>query len=111
MKRPLPAERNLPERPGPCTSSKALPTVDTVIAGLQLAGVAVAASANESDYEGSPITRKGDIALGATMAALFATSAVYGFTSTSRCDELKQQQVHDWEWMKNDVDGAGREVF
>jgi hypothetical protein len=102
VKRPLPAERGLPERPGPCTSSKVLPTVDVVIAGLQLAGTAVAASASEADYDGSPISREGDIALGVALAAVFATSAIYGFATTSRCTKLEEQQSDEWEWMKRD---------
>jgi hypothetical protein len=103
VERPLSAARGLPERPGPCTSSKALPAVDMVIAGVQLLGVGIAASANESDYERSPISRKGDIALGAALATLFATSAVYGFTFTSRCAELKEHRVDDYEFMKREL--------
>src|SRR6478672_11016977 len=47
-----------------CTTSKAAPIVDTVIAGLEGVRTGVALAADKSAYEGAPISREADVAVG-----------------------------------------------
>lgn len=55
--------------------------------GLKSSLLAVAAE--ESDYVDSPISRDVDIGFGVGFMALHIGSAVYGFSSTSECREMK----------------------
>lgn len=72
-----------------CTSGYAAPIIDSVLASYELAGVAYAATLDDSRYENYPISRKADMAIGAGFAALFAGSAVYGFVSAAHCRRVK----------------------
>lgn len=74
-----------------CTSSKIAPGFDTAFGALQLVRTGLAASAPDSTYENpnAPLSREADIALGVSFAALFVSSAVYGFVNTSRCSRLQ----------------------
>ncbi len=80
---------------GDCTSSQLAPVLDTVFTGLQVARVGMAATARSSAYKDAPISRGADIALGAGFIALFASSAVYGFVSTSKCSRLQKAADED----------------
>ncbi|HEY7376865.1 MAG TPA: hypothetical protein VIF57_32200 [Polyangia bacterium] len=71
-----------------CTSSAALPTVDLVIALLQVVRTVYAISLKDSDYNGMALSRSADISLGLTIGTVFATSAGYGYHIVSTCREL-----------------------
>ncbi|HYQ45368.1 MAG TPA: hypothetical protein VER11_25455 [Polyangiaceae bacterium] len=71
--------------PSECTSSKAAPVVDTVIAGLEGIRTGYALSADQSAYEKAPISRGADIAFGLGFLALFTASAIYGYSITGQC--------------------------
>ena len=73
-----------------CTTSYAWPVVDSVIAAYQVAGVAYAATLDDSRYDHYPISRKTDMAIGAGFAAVFAASATYGYITASRCHRIRQ---------------------
>lgn len=94
---------------GNCTSSRLAPGFDTAFGTLQLVRTAMAAAAPDSVYEdpNQPLSRGADIGLGVGFAALFFSSAVYGFVNTSRCSRLKanvdseastsEQPAEKWE--------------
>ena len=94
VERPPPARHMASPRPGACTSSKLAPVADTILAGWQVVRIGVAASAHDSVYRQGPISREADVALGVAYAGLFAASAVYGYTATTTCAELKERE-HD----------------
>jgi len=73
-----------------CTTSKAAPIVDTVIAGLEGVRTGIALAADKSDYASSPISKEADIAFGLGFLALFSASAIYGFYVTGECSKLHQ---------------------
>ena len=73
-----------------CTTSYAWPVVDTVLGAYQLGGVVYAATLDDSRYDGYPISRKADMAIGASLAAVFAASATYGYITASRCRRIQQ---------------------
>jgi hypothetical protein len=73
-----------------CTTSYAWPVVDTVLAAYQLGGVAYAATLDDSRYDGYPISRQADMAIGASLGALFVASATYGYIAASRCHRIRQ---------------------
>lgn len=89
---PPPKHVQLPE-PHPhvdCTSGRAAPIIDGLIAGYQLFRTAYAAQASKLDYAGSPIDRETDMLLGLGFSALFIGSTIYGTVNTSRCKRLKE---------------------
>jgi len=71
--------------PNECTTSKAAPVVDTVIAGLEGIRTGYALTADPSAYDKAPISRGVDIAFGIGFLALFTASAIYGYSITSEC--------------------------
>lgn len=73
-----------------CTTSYAWPVVDTVLAAYQLGGVAYAATLDDSRYDGYPISRQADMAIGAGLGAVFVASATYGYIAASRCRRIRQ---------------------
>ena len=76
-----------------CTTSKAAPVLDTVFAGLELARTGYAVSLDDSKYRGQTLSRGADIGLGIGFAALFVSSAIYGYVKTGDCVDAKTQ--HD----------------
>src|SRR5439155_14954438 len=86
-------ERIPPAMPIMCTTSRAAPVVDTIIAGLESVRTIFAVSAKDSVYQGATITRPADIGIGLGLTTLFAVSAIYGFSVTSGCDEAKQTRA------------------
>ena len=72
-----------------CTSSHLAPIIDSVLASYELAGVVYAATLDDSRYRDYPISRQADMAIGASVAALFAGSAIYGFVSAAHCRRVK----------------------
>lgn len=78
--------------PGRCTSSKVAPVLDTLFTGLEGARIVYAATAADSVYSDpkQPLSRGTDIALGVGFAALFLSSAVYGYINTAECSERRK---------------------
>jgi hypothetical protein len=80
--------------PVKCTSSVVAPVVDSFIGGYQLFRTGMAISSDDSAYgANAPITREADIGIGVTLAALFVTSAVYGYVVTNECRTFKARQA------------------
>jgi hypothetical protein len=73
-----------------CTTSYAWPVVDTVLAAYQLGGVAYAATLDDSRYDRYPISRQTDMAIGASLGAVFVASATYGYITAARCRRIQQ---------------------
>jgi hypothetical protein len=72
-----------------CTSSQAAPIVDSAVGALQVVRTALAINADDSAYTESLISREADIGFGVTLAALFISSAAYGFVVTGDCRAWK----------------------
>jgi hypothetical protein len=68
-----------------CTESMGWPTVDGVITGLQVVRTLYAASRSDADYEGSGLSRSGDIGFGIALTALFLTSTIVGAGRVNEC--------------------------
>lgn len=73
-----------------CTTSYLWPIADSALTAYQLAGVAYVSTLDESRFRNYPISKQGDMAVGAAFAAAFAGSAIYGYVSAARCRRLKQ---------------------
>ena len=76
-----------------CTTSKAAPIVDTVIAGLQGFRTIYAISTDKSTYDNLPTGREADIAFGVGFFALYTASAIYGYYVTDKCASLQGRAV------------------
>jgi hypothetical protein len=75
--------------PKKCTTSRAMPILDTIVTGFEVVRTGMAVGADKSVYSDpdQPLSREADIALGVGFAALFLGSAVYGYSATARCDQ------------------------
>jgi len=89
---PAHAESVSEYEPSNCTTSKAAPIVDTVIAGLEGVRTGIALAADKSVYANAPISREADIAFGLGFLALFTASAIYGFSVTGACSNLHHHE-------------------
>jgi hypothetical protein len=86
-----------------CTSSRTLPVLDTVGAGLYgvRTGV-VAAAVSEREFERYGLSKTADIAVSVGVTALFTAAAIYGYTATAECEAAKHglaaraDPVTDW---------------
>jgi hypothetical protein len=76
-----------------CSSSQALPIVDTFLFVGQVLGAAVDAARPASAYAGTPISRGGAIGINATAAVVHLSSAIYGFSEVSACREKEPTVV------------------
>lgn len=83
-----------PTEPIDCTRGKAAPIIDSIVAGVQVARVGFAATADDSVYQDATLSRGADIGLGLALAALYAGSAAYGFATTSKCADVKANRFH-----------------
>ena len=73
-----------------CTSSVWAPVIDSLVGSFQVVRTGMAISNDESDYPANAtLTREADIALGASLAAVFLSSAVYGYVVTDECRDFK----------------------
>ncbi len=75
-----------------CTTSDAAPIVDSILTGLEVARTVYAFAAKDSTYQKFPISRGADIGFGVGFTALFAGSAIYGYSSTARCATAKARR-------------------
>ena len=78
-----------------CSHSQALPIVDTLLAAGQGVGILYYATAPDSKFQGSPLSRGGAIAIDGAAAALFIGSAIYGGTQVSECREAYPHDEED----------------
>jgi hypothetical protein len=72
-----------------CTSSYLWPIVDSALTAYELAGVAYVSTLDDARFRNYPISRQGDMAVGAAFAAAFAGSAIYGYVSAARCRRVR----------------------
>ncbi len=79
-----------------CTTTRAAPIVDTIVAGLEVAPTVLAVNADDSVYKDAPFNRSTDIGFGVGFAALFAGSAIYGYSVTSRCSDLNRGREQEY---------------
>jgi hypothetical protein len=81
--------------PKKCTTSRVLPVLDTIFTGLEAVRTGVAVGADSSAYSSpnQPLSREADIALGVAFTALFLGSAVYGYSTTARCERASHEGV------------------
>jgi hypothetical protein len=78
-------EKAPPQRSVDCTTGPAAPVLDTIL-GTKAASVAVRALATEGSSE--------KVRAGSSLAAaVFITSAVYGYINTSACREAKEKRL------------------
>lgn len=70
----------------PCTVSRLAPILDTTGAALEVTRAAVALASSRAAYEKWGLDRSWEAGLGIAFAALFASSAVYGFVMTHECE-------------------------
>jgi hypothetical protein len=78
-----------------CSHSQALPVVDTLLAAGQGVGIVYYATAPDSKFQGSPLSRGAAIAIDGAAAALFIGSAIYGSTQVSECREAYPHDEED----------------
>lgn len=76
-----------------CTTSRAAPTVDLVMTGLQVLRTAYAASESDGAYRSVPISRGADIGLGIGLTAAYGASMIYGYSETRDCREAKDARA------------------
>ena len=77
---------------GSCTTSRVLPTVDTIIAAAQGANTVFLVA---SDRAGDQ--REAAIGLSASLVASFTASAIYGFVVTGKCRDLRAGGVNPYQ--------------
>jgi hypothetical protein len=87
---PPPAHAEQASQPyADCSTSRAAPVIDGIIAGYQVVRTIYATQAPDSSYQGAPISRGADIGLGLGFAGLFLASTIYGTMETSECRDFK----------------------
>jgi hypothetical protein len=79
-----------------CTSSKTVPILDTLWAGLQTANFALAVTRSDAEWDelfsgDPPVSRSTAIPLYLGLAALGVGGMYYGFTKTSKCRDAKAE--------------------
>ncbi len=84
------AERERARPEFDCTTSNLAPIVDSVLSSYELLRSGYALSADAKAYRDYPIGREADLALGLGFAALFAGSAIYGYSAAARCSRVKR---------------------
>lgn len=82
-----------PEEPVDCTSARAAPMVDTMLASGALVSMIVAANADDDDSEAVSSSQDASLATSATLAGAFAASAIYGYVVTQRCYDEKAKRA------------------
>jgi hypothetical protein len=73
-----------------CTSSRVMPVLDTIGAGLYGVRTAVAAAVSEREFKRYGISKPTDVAVSLGVTALFTTAAIYGYTATRECADAKR---------------------
>ncbi|MGC4093888.1 MAG: hypothetical protein QM756_39480 [Polyangiaceae bacterium] len=69
-----------------CTTSRLAPIVDTTLGALEMARAGVALASSAETYRKAGFDRSWELGLGLGFAALFWSSAVYGFVQTHECE-------------------------
>ncbi len=73
--------RDLPD----CTSNRGAPVVDTIFTVTNLASAIYVAGENNATNKGAAV------GLGTAVAALWLSSAIYGYKATSECDDAREE--------------------
>ena len=74
--------------PTGCTTVRAAPVIDVMLATAELMRTIYALSLNDYQYRNMILSRDADIGVGVVSTALFSLSAGYGFAATDRCRQL-----------------------
>jgi len=78
-----------------CTSSRLAPVVDSLAAGYETFRTVHAITASDDVYQKLGVPRKADIAVGASLTAVFLGSAIYGYVNTAECEHWEESRVED----------------
>src|SRR6185312_5486873 len=70
-----------------CTTNRAAPVIDTIFVGTNVISALYVAGEDNVTNKGS------SVALGLGVAALWLSSAIYGYYNTSQCEELRSQEA------------------
>jgi hypothetical protein len=73
-----------------CTSSRAMPVVDTIGASLYGVRTAVATAVSEREFERYGISKATAVAISVGVTALFTAAAIYGYNATTECADAKR---------------------
>lgn len=93
---PSNVEQYRDDAPISCTSGRVAPILDSLGAVFEVVRTAIALGTHPNDYEDAPISRGADIGFGLGFTALFAASAVYGFSTTGECREVKARALESF---------------
>jgi hypothetical protein len=93
--RPTPANvhRLPPSEPVACTSGVAAPVLDTVFGTYEVFRTVYALSRTDGDYRGQVLSRDVDVGSGVALTVLLASSAIYGYATTSKCADAKERHA------------------
>lgn len=99
---PVPSyHRNLPpQEPVECTSARAAPMLDTIVAAVSLTAAAAAAAADDEEYEDESVNRRENVTANLLVAAVATSSAIYGYVTVKECRDAKAERAEalrrDW---------------
>jgi hypothetical protein len=79
------------QRNAECTTGRAAPVIDGLIAGYHMVRGVYATKGSESTFVTTPISREADIAWDVGMTGLFLASAIYGGVYTTQCRDFKER--------------------
>lgn len=82
-----------PPKPRDCTTSRLAPILDTAMTGYQVVRTGYALGSGDEPYEAYGVSRNADIAVGASLTALFLGSAIYGYLKTAECSRVRAEFV------------------
>jgi hypothetical protein len=88
---PLQDDRN-PGEPYTCTTNRAAPVIDTLLAASNVASAAYVANQDNAANKGTAVMA------GLSVATLWAVSAGYGYFKTAECEEAISPPRRDDEW-------------
>jgi hypothetical protein len=77
---------------GSCTTSRVAPAIDTIIAAAQGANTIFLLASEGGGAQGEAV-----VGLSASLVAAFTASAVYGFSATRKCRDLKGSGVNPYQ--------------
>ena len=78
-----------------CSHSQALPIVDALLTAGQAVGMLYYATAPDSKFQGSPLSRGGALAIDGVAGGMFLASSIYGGTQVSECREAYPHDEED----------------
>jgi hypothetical protein len=84
------------ERAG-CTTSRALPSIDAGLTGLEAVNTLIALNRTDYDYLGTGTSRGTVVGIGVALTTLLATSALYGFSTVDSCRAVDADMVGPYQ--------------